>query len=142
MKMRRERIVRFLKKQEGVSLIEAIILIVVLAVSLPPISELLQESLFSSVRMSALNKASFYAQQRLEQIVADYANTVSTSGGYENIVQGYYEDEVPEAGFNTHVDIVTSVYNGINYKEIEITCSNPQSDQVVRLKTWIVDLDA
>jgi Tfp pilus assembly protein PilV len=137
MSMKFKKLIKWISRQEGVSLIEAIILILILTISIPPIAQLLQENLYSSLRMNSLNKASYFAQQRLEQIVADYAND---SIGYTGITEGSYGTQTPESGFETDVTITAAVENGIDYKEITVTCTNPQSDQMVSLKTWIVDL--
>jgi len=136
----RQRLIKVLKRQEGVSLIETILLIIILAISLPAISRLLQQNVYSSVQMNSLNKASYYAQLKLEQIIADYANTEATgSVVYEYITDYTYDPETHETGYTTNVDVTDSAYNGVNYKEISVTCTNPQGSPVT-LKTWIVNM--
>ena len=121
--------------QKGFSLIEMLVVIIVLGIILPPLTQMLQLNMFNAIRTSAINKASYYAQQRMEKIVADYANETI---GYDQIAESM-SPEYPAEGYTTTVIITPGVVNTINYKEIEVKCTNPQTDTIISLKTWIID---
>ncbi|MBN2103842.1 hypothetical protein JW835_07355 [bacterium] len=138
--MRIKKTAKILQKQQGISLVETIFLIIILAISLPAISRLLQRNIESSVEMNGLNKATFYAQSRLEQIVADYANTAETGNVvFDEITTDAYEAETFEAGYTTTVAVMLDSLNSVKYKEITVMCTNPQGPSV-SLQTWIANI--
>ena len=136
------KIVKSLKKQDGISLIETVLMIIILAISLPAITRLLQQNVVSSTKMTALNKASFYAQQRLEEIIAENANTTGTGNvhaAFESMSDYHFSPVTLETGYTTDVDVRNDSQNGVSIKEITVTCTNPLGPQVT-LQTWIADI--
>lgn len=135
-------IIKILRRQNGFSLVETILLIIILAISMPAITRLLQQNVMGSVQTTSLNKAAFYAQERLEQVIGEWANTSSTGNvhaAFESMSDYHFSPDTPEAGFTTDVGVRNDIYNGVSIKEITVTCTNPMGP-VVTLQTWIADI--
>jgi type II secretory pathway pseudopilin PulG len=136
------RTIKLLRRQDGISLIETVLMIIILAISLPAITRLLQQNVIASARMTALNKATFYAQQRVEEIIAEYANTSDTDNvhaAFESMSDYHFDPVTPETGYTTDVTVRNGNQDGVSIKEITVTCTNPMGPDVA-LQTWIADI--
>jgi len=112
--------VNTLKKQDGFSLIEIVLLIVLMGIAIPPLAHLMKINLISSGKLSSMSKTSFYAQQRMEQVIADY-----TANGYTALTtNGRYSTQTV-GGVTTSVSITASTWTGINYATVTISASIP-----------------
>ncbi len=109
-----------LKKQDGFSLIEVVLLIVLLGIAIPPLAHLMKTNLVSSGKLSSMTKTSFYAQQRLEQVISDY-----TANGYTALTtNGRYATQTV-GGITTTVSVSTATWTNIDYATVTVTASIP-----------------
>jgi type II secretory pathway pseudopilin PulG len=107
------------KIQKGFSLLEVILLIVLLGIAIPPLAALLKTNLISTGKMTNVSKTSFYAEQRMEQVIADY--TGQGSGGYAYITtSGRYPAQTVD-GITTTVTVTTGTYGTITYAKVTVT---------------------
>ena len=131
-----------LKEAGGYSLIEIILVILILAIAIPPIIHLFSYTLENSVDSEIYTKAALFAEERIEEDIAD--KRASSSGkGYNYIFGvGRYPNDTPETGYDRSVsiDTVGMVYNGVRYAEITVTIDHANIEDVV-LTTWVTDYD-
>jgi len=73
-------------KERGMSLVEVVIMLVVLGLSIGPLSKLAKINLNSGAKAAAQTKAIFYAQGIMENIIADYRSTDPIIGGFDNVI--------------------------------------------------------
>ena len=126
----RGRTVKRLGYETGLSLIEIILLIVMLGIAVPPLANLMKTNLVASGRISNVPKTAFYAQQRMEQVIADY-----TSQGYSYITtNGRYGPQVL-GGVTTSVSVATGTWSGIQYARITVTADVPNLARTITLTT-------
>jgi type II secretory pathway pseudopilin PulG len=136
------RTIKLFRRQDGISLIETVLMIIILAISLPAITRLLQQNVIASARMTALNKATFYAQQRVEEVIAEYANTSDVDNvhaAFESMSDYHFDPVTPETGYTTDVTVRNGSQDGVSIKEVTVTCTNPLGPDVA-LQTWIADI--
>jgi type II secretory pathway pseudopilin PulG len=136
------RTIKRLRRQDGISLIETVLMIIILAIALPAITRLLQQNVIASARMTALNKATFYAQQRIEEIIAEYANTSDSDdvhAAFESMSDYHFDPVTSETGYTTDVRVQNDAQDGVSIKVITVTCTNPMGPEVA-LQTWIADI--
>jgi|YelNatPaOPRAMG01_1025707.scaffolds.fasta_scaffold00047_21 Tfp pilus assembly protein PilV len=122
---------------EGFTLVEAVLLVVLIAVAIPPLLRLFGHSILGSVDAELRTKAVFYAQEKLEQIL----NDKNVAGGYAVVVTpGRYPADSPEQGFQRFVTIDTTgkVYNGVRYARVVVTVRHPNVPDV-SLETWLTN---
>jgi type II secretory pathway pseudopilin PulG len=124
-------------REEGLTLVEMVMVIVVLGIAIPSLMSLVGKSVESSIDSENLSKAVFFAQQKIEQIKADKANA---SRGYDYVTtNGQYGSDTPAAGFSRSVLVTTgSSHNGVAYALVAVTVSH-EGMQPITLKTWLVD---
>jgi len=79
------RLRRLIEDQSGISLIEIIIVLTILGVSLVPISQLSIQNAQFGGRFVTMTRAIYFAQEIMENIIADYNSTDGTVGGYTNV---------------------------------------------------------
>lgn len=127
---------------EGYSLIEIILVILILAIAIPPVIHLFSYNLENSVDSEIYTKATYFAEERMEEVLAD--KRASSSGkGYDYILGvGRYPDDLPETGYSRAVSVDTTgkIINGVSYAEVIITVNHSNINSVV-LTTWVTDYD-
>ena len=130
------------KQAAGFSLVEIILVIVILAIAVPPIIHLFTYNLANSVNSEMYTKGVYFAEERMEEILADKKATAAGRGFNYILVSGRYPDDSPETGFTRHVTIDTTgkVYSAIHYAEINVTVSQPNINDVV-LTTWVTNYE-
>lgn len=128
-----------IRDEEGLSLIEVVIILVILGIAVIPLSRLSINNLKIGGQYSHMTRAIFYAQERMEQIIADYA-AVDGGRGYDWVRTNWTGDsDTPESGFTRSVTISgESVLNGVTYVVVQVVVSTSDIDDLV-LSTWIVD---
>ncbi len=130
------------KRQNGFSVIEVILVIMIIAVAVPPILTMFGQNLTSSMEAEFYTKAVYYCEERLEQILAD-KRALSSGKGYDYILQvNRYPDDNPESVYTRTVtiDTVGHVYESIRYAEVMVSVSHPQIITVV-LGSWVTDYE-
>ncbi len=131
-----------MRSQKGFSVIEVILVVLIIAVAVPPILSMFSQNLTSSVEAEFYTKAAYYCEEKLEQILAD--KRASKSGkGYDYILQANrYPDDNPETVYTRTVTIDTAghVYESIRYAEVKVSVSHPQITTVV-IGSWVTDYE-
>lgn len=126
------------QNSRGFTLVEVLLVIVVLGIAMPALmflhSSLVQDSTDSVV----LSKAVLYAEEKMEEIIADKRNPAK---GYDWVVTpGNYPNDVPASGYTRSVIIQTSgkIQNGVPYAFVQVTVSHNEIPDL-RLTTWLTD---
>ena len=125
-------------QNSGFTLIEVILVIVVLAIAFPPIINLLSSVLENSNKSLIISKATIFAEEKMEGIIADKRNPLR--GFSWVIAPGRYSMDTPEEGFSRNVVIATvgKIHNGISFAEVEVKISHADIPDF-ELKTWLID---
>ncbi|NOZ57911.1 MAG: prepilin-type N-terminal cleavage/methylation domain-containing protein [Calditrichaeota bacterium] len=124
-------------RQLGFSLLEVILVVVLIAIAIPPLLRLFSHSILGSVDSELRTKATLYAQEKLEQIL----NDKKVAGGFQTVITpGRYPPDVPEEGFTRTVQIQSDglSYNGVPYARVVVTVSHAGIPDV-QLETWITN---
>ncbi len=130
---------KILAAQHGFSVIEVILVILILAISVPPLLSLFGQNLTSSVEAEIYTKAIYYAEERMEEILAD-KRAVSDGRGYGYVMSdGRYDADSPETGFarSVSIDTVATTFDGVDYARVRVIVSHPSIASNVVLGTWI-----
>jgi prepilin-type N-terminal cleavage/methylation domain-containing protein len=128
----------FLSDSKGYSLIEIIMVVLILGIAIPPIVNIFSQNLTNNVNSEIYTKANYFAEKKIEQILAD-----KRSNSYSYIVaQGRYQNDTPETGFTRTIGIddTNKIINGIPYAEIIVTVSHSNINNVV-LTSWVTNYD-
>ena len=129
---------KILNKSDGYSLIEMILVILILAIAIPPIVNIFSQNLNKNVNSEIYTKASLFAEEKLEQILSDKrVNSYSFVTANDR-----YQDDSPATGFSRSVSIIdaSKIINGIPYAEVVVTVSHINITDVV-LTTWMTNYD-
>lgn len=119
------------ESEKGFTLIELVIVIVLLGISILPLSNLLRQNLKSTAEVEIIAKASFFAQQKIEQVLRDYNAT-----GNANITPGDYSES--NSGMTCSVSSSLDSLNGIRYYDVTVTVSGDAFPDI-DLNVWLVD---
>jgi len=122
------------KKQDGFSLVEIIVVIVVLGIAVFPLSRLLRINLVSSAKAEKITRATFTAQEKMEEIIGDYKNP---GRGYAYVTDVYNYPEESVGGFTRTVDVTVGDLNGITCAEITVTVNSVETGDM-KLRAWLV----
>ena len=125
------------RSRAGYTLVEVVLVVVLVAVAIPPLLRLFSHSVLGSVGAEVRTKAIFYAQEKLEQIL----NDKRMAGGYAVVVsQNRYPPDSPEEGYQRFVTIDTTgtTYSGVPYARVIVTVRHPSIPDV-QLETWITN---
>lgn len=129
---------RKIRNCDGFTLIEVILIIIVFAIAIPPLVNLLSTTLEKSDNSAIMSRAVLYAQEKMEQIIADKRNPAR---GYDWVTApGTYLSDVPSAGYARSVTITTAgnMYNGVAYAFLQVTLThNNISD--IKITTWLTN---
>ena len=131
-----------LDSQGGFSVIEVILVILILAISVPPILSLFSQNLTSSVESEIYTKAIYYAEEKMEEILAD-KRAISAGKGFGYVLQpGRYVSDSPESGFarSVSIDTLGNVFDSVRFARIRVTVSHSQIANVV-LGSWVTNHD-
>jgi len=121
---------------QGFTLIEMVLIIVIAAVAILPLSMLFANTSIRSGDARNATTAAQLAQARMEELTADKN---SPARGFSYLVTGNYPAETPVAafsGYNRSVSIaVDSTYDGVTFRTVSVTVSCPNIPPVT-LTTW------
>jgi type II secretory pathway pseudopilin PulG len=122
--------------EKGISLIEVILVTVILAITIPTVARVLSSAVVNGAQNDKLTLAAVYAQERLEEIIADAKSPVR---GYNWMTPANYPKDVPATGFLRTVTVdTTKRYNGIAYAEVQVTVT-ASGMSPVRLTTFLTN---
>ncbi len=126
--------------EQGISLVEIVLVIVVIGISILPLSRLSNANMKNGGKYATLTRATYYAQEVMEQVIADYA-AVDAGRGY-SWVRTNWSNHVPAnppSGLSGLVTVsAEDSLNGVVYTEIGVTVSGSDIPSVI-LNTWIVE---
>lgn len=127
-------------KTEGYSLIEIILVILIIGIAIPPVIHLFTYNLTSSVNSEIYTKACQFAEEKMEEILAD-KRADDAGRGYDYIVYpNRYSSDNPETGYSRSVSISQTTTAGVQHAEIVVTVSHDLIENVV-LTTWVSDYE-
>ena len=142
LKTARNRLRALLSDEQGLSLIEVVIIIVILGVSIIPISRLMRTNLHSLSDTAIYSQAEYFAQSVMEEIFADY--TAENSGrGYSWVVSNWSgaTESHPTLSWSASVSITTVTVDNIDYASVVVTVDTGTQFEDVELTSWLTDSD-
>ena len=133
-----KRIHKILRNSQGFSLIEIIIVIVIMSITLLPLSQLTLTNSKTGAMYVSHTRAMFLAQGVMEQIIADYNSNSSTLGGYDNVVSNwsYQYGEIEGIGWNVNISEETTSY-GVKLRTVTVYAANTGLSAGITLNTLI-----
>ena len=132
-----QRLQKKLGNNQGFSLIEIIMIIVVFAIAVPTLVTVLSATLDGSNKSAVVSEAAIFAQGKIEEIIGDKRN--STRGFSWVTTPGRYPSDVPAAGFSRSVIITDgNVQNGVSYAYVQVKVTNSGIPDI-KLETWLTD---
>ena len=120
-------------------MIEIVNILLVLGIAMVPLSRLAVGNLNSIGQANAMTRAVLFAQERMEQIIADYA-AKDDGRGYDWVIANWSGDaDTPQTGFSRSV-LISGEYtwNGVTYVVVQVSVGGTDISDVV-LTTWLVD---
>ncbi len=124
------------REQSGFTLIEMILLIVIAAIAVLPLSMLFANTSIRSGDARNATIAAQLAQAKMEELTADKN---SPARGFAYLVTGNYPAENPVPAFSAYNRSVTfgpdSTYDGVTFRTVGVTVSCPNIPAVT-LTTW------
>jgi prepilin-type N-terminal cleavage/methylation domain-containing protein len=123
-------------KSSGFTLVEVVLVIVIAAVAVLPLSMLFANASIHSGDARNATVAVELAQSKMEEIAADKNSPLR---GITFLVAANYPAESPVATFPTYNRSVTfspdSTYDGVTFRTVTVTVTNPNVP-AVSLTTW------
>jgi hypothetical protein len=114
-------------------------LLVILAVGVPPLIVIGNQVLQQMHQSSYVTVATALAQEKIETILGDKD---APSRGFGYIISGNYPAESPVTGFTGYNRTVTidadSTYNTITFRNVKVAVTTPDG-QTCALSTWILN---
>lgn len=133
-----KKIKRILKREEGLSLIEIVLIIVIMGISVMPISRLSVTNMTGTVDAFSMSRSQFYAKMLMEEIIGDYLSKDRSVGGLTNVMGIWdgYSSSSDVQGLSGRVDFSTVVRrNNIAYSTITVNVTDSETAVSVQLKT-------
>lgn len=127
------------KKQDGFSLMEVVIIILIIGVAMIPLSRATISNLQMGGKQSLTTQSMFYAKERMEEIVADCAADDAGRGYSWTISNWDGDSDTPAAGFTRSVDISSeSTIDSVDYVVATVTVSYSGIEDVT-IGSWLVE---
>jgi len=127
--------------ESGMAIIEVIIIMIILGIAVFPLSRLSVTNFKSASAGQDITRALLYAQEIMENIMADYNSPDPTIGGYENVRTRWpgTPPGTPPQGLSGTVYISGELQlNGVTYVVVKVSVSLQSLDNKVELTSWIV----
>ena len=117
---------------------EVVLLLVVLAIALVPLTRLAVNNMKFGAQYSLMTRATTFAQERLEEIVADY-RAIDAGRGYDYVLANWAGvSDTPANGFTRSVSISgEATLNGVTYVTVTVAVAN-SNIKTLSLPTIIV----
>lgn len=131
-----------MRNQQGYSLVEIVLVIIILGITIPPLLNLFSYNLTNSSESEYSTRALYFAEERMEEILGDKRASDAGKGFGYILAPGRYPDDEPATGFTRHVTIDTAGkrVNGIPYAEVRVVVRHAEIDSIV-LTGWVTDYD-
>jgi prepilin-type N-terminal cleavage/methylation domain-containing protein len=124
------------RADSGFTLVEVVLVLVIAAVSLLPLSMLFATTSIRSGDAHNATVAAQLAEAKMEEIAADKN---SPTRGYAYLVAGNYPPETPVPAFPGYSRSVAvapdSVYDGVTFRTVRVTVTSPNIPPIT-LTTW------
>lgn len=132
------RLKRVIHREEGASLIEVVLLLVILGIALVPLTQLTVNNAKNGAKYLIMTRASTFAQERMEEVIADY-RAEDAGRGYAFVLANWAgQSDTPAAGFTRTVSISGEmILNGVTYVTVTVSVANTNI-QTLSLPTIIV----
>ena len=138
--MKYSRTRQMVQKEEGATLLEIVIVVLVIGISIFPLSRLAIKNLNSFGGYATIGKAIFHAESAMELVISDYA-AIDTGGGYD-WVRSYWAGRStsdPPPGLTGYVSISQEYsLNSVDYVIVQVTVSGSGIPDV-SLSTWLTN---
>jgi len=135
MRMRWLKKIKHWFREDGLSLIEIVMILVIVGIALVPLSRLSVSNLKTNARQQLMNRCTLYAEELVEWVVSDYRNANFLGEDVANDWVGYYDN--PEGAITRYVSVSgPTTLNSVDYWEIDVSVSAPDMEDVV-LTIWI-----
>ncbi len=129
----------FWQKEQGFSLIEVVIIILIIGIAMVPLSRVTVANLKRGGDQSLITQSMFYAEERMEEIIADCAADDAGRGYAWTVSNWDGNSDSPATGFTRTVDIsAESTADSVDYVELTVTVSYSGIENVT-LGTWLVE---
>jgi Tfp pilus assembly protein PilV len=127
------------RANEGFTLIEVAILVVIAGIAVLPLAMLFATTSIRSSDARSASVATHLAQTKLEEITADRR---STTRGFAYLQGANYPPETPVAAFPAYSRSVTvapdSIFDGVTYRTVSVTVTTAGIPPVT-LATWFTN---
>ncbi|MFO7889279.1 MAG: hypothetical protein R6V04_02960 [bacterium] len=125
-----------IKSEEGFSLIELIMIILILGISLVPLTTIVTTNQKGAANIALAVQVEYFTQSVMEELIANYR---SNAGGYDTVINEWTGATIhhpdPEINMTAGVSIVEAVDpdTGIQYAEVvvEVNLENGLSTSLV-----------
>lgn len=128
------------QNEQGVSLIEVIIIVLITAIAAIPLTRLSVANQQSGGRYGMSTRAVFYAEEVMEQVVSDYA-AKDDGRGYDWIRSNWAgrTPSGPPDGLSGTVTVSSQdSLNGVAYVAVQVTVDG-EGISPVTLETWFIE---
>ena len=127
------------KWEKGATLVEVVLILVILGISVIPLSRLAIGNMTSGGKNTMVSRAIFYAEELMEQVIADYA-AVNAGRGYDWVVANWagQSGTNPPTGLSGLVTISPEdTLNGVAYVVVQTSITGGDIPTIT-LETWLV----
>lgn len=109
---------RCLRNESGMTLLEAVLLVLIISITAGPLSRLAVSNLKSTTQSMQIGKVVSYAEGSMEEVISVAKNTT-----IDNISSGYdFSFQVP-AALSRSLNVTQTEYNGVPYAQVTVTIS-------------------
>jgi len=136
---RLKRLKHLLLDEKGLSMMEVVLIIVIIGIAIIPLSQLSVMNQKAGGRFGTTTKALFYAEEVMEQIIADYM-AIEGGRGYQWVITNWPgSTPSPPSGLQGNVSIsAQDTLNSVRYVTVHVTVGGTDIPDVV-LETWMVE---
>ena len=136
---------RFFSDESGFSLIELVIMVMILGITLIPLTSLSISNLRNTGRQIEITRGTMYAEECIEYVWSFYGDSQTAGRGYQGIIDGNmsFATGLPdnlESGYSRSYSVsATQTEHGIDYINVtvSVTCPNAGS---IELTARLTDL--
>jgi len=138
---------KWIKNEKGVTLLEVVLLIVVISFAMLPISRLVNMNVKFTADMTKITEATFVAQDKMEQLISDYAKPngfdLLKAEGYDGGAGSRYPSSLyyeADDGYTVEVYIdsaTTNIHNGIRYVDVVVSVGGEGLSNNLELSVWL-----
>jgi len=132
-----------LKNEKGLSLIEVVLIIVIMGISILPLTRLGVTNLTGTVEALRMSKAQFYGKMLMDEVIGDYLSLDRSVGGLTNVMSAW--DDHTESGvvegMNGSVKL-SSQYSlgGVMCRTVTVTVTDIDTGVLAELVTIFTQL--